>query len=406
LGAKFKSILAGALRFVPQQRLPFHHSHHWQQCNWTAMAQADFEAGVSSLFGPAENSATRMRKALSLIRRAAEAGHGDAMAVLSICYRNKHGVPREMATARSWAERSCHAGSVLGVHELAVHMIIENPSSPEAGPLLAAAAARREELAQSLLGQAKLGQMYDQGQGFEKSHEESRRWFSVAAQRGHPGAQFNLGMVHFNGEGVPRNETEAFRWFMQAAHRGLPDAETFVGVMLGEGTGCKKDSQQSLYWRRRAAEQGEFTAQRSLALSYARAEGIPRDLREARRWFQLSVRNGLPRDQVDAFGDVLDESGCSCGLLLPRAALNQELLAALTLREEAEDLWSPTGGDFVKLRCAPEWELYWSLLLGTLPAALLPLLMKLGHTQASMAICPFQTRLSQILTAGDFRANV
>ena len=39
------------------------------------------------------------------------------------------------------------------------------------------------------------------------------RWYRLAAEQGHTGAQFYLGGMYYAGEGVPRDYVQAFVWF-------------------------------------------------------------------------------------------------------------------------------------------------------------------------------------------------
>jgi hypothetical protein len=42
----------------------------------------------------------------------------------------------------------------------------------------------------------------------------------MAAESGHPNAQFNLGVIYSKGRGIPRNMEEARKWYQKAYDQG------------------------------------------------------------------------------------------------------------------------------------------------------------------------------------------
>ena len=76
-----------------------------------------------------------------------------------------------------------------------------------------------------------LGLMYFTGQGVPKDEEEAVRWFRLASNQGHAGAQANLGVMYSNGCGVLKDEEEAARWFRRAADQGDANAQYSLGVI-------------------------------------------------------------------------------------------------------------------------------------------------------------------------------
>ena len=65
--------------------------------------------------------------------------------------------------------------------------------------------------------QYRLGTLYENGQGVEKSLEEAKKWYRKAAERNHDGAQNNLGVCYRGGQGVEEDYVEAVNWFRKAA---------------------------------------------------------------------------------------------------------------------------------------------------------------------------------------------
>jgi TPR repeat protein len=50
------------------------------------------------------------------------------------------------------------------------------------------------------------------GYGLVENHAQAAQWFRLAAEQGHPDAQFNIGRMHLDGDGVPQDAFEAYRW--------------------------------------------------------------------------------------------------------------------------------------------------------------------------------------------------
>ena len=51
--------------------------------------------------------------------------------------------------------------------------------------------------------------MYVNGRGVLKDEAEAVRWYRLAAEQGHAGAQYNLGLMHAKGEGVLKDSVLA-----------------------------------------------------------------------------------------------------------------------------------------------------------------------------------------------------
>ena len=54
-------------------------------------------------------------------------------------------------------------------------------------------------------------------QGVPQNFDEAIKWLSMAAEKGHPGAQNNLAVLYRQGRGGQNNVEKAVSWFMKAA---------------------------------------------------------------------------------------------------------------------------------------------------------------------------------------------
>ena len=91
--------------------------------------------------------------------------------------------------------------------------------------------------------------------GSPEDGAEAVRWFRMAAEQGHAGAQFNLGLMYAEGRGVPEDHAAAADWYRMAAKQGHAGAQTNIGFMYAEGQGVTKDDVEATRWFLKAAVQ-------------------------------------------------------------------------------------------------------------------------------------------------------
>ena len=127
------------------------------------------------------------------------------------------------------------------------------------------------------------------GAGVTQNHAEAAKWFRLAAEQGHAGAQLKLGDMHYRGVGVPRDHAEAAEWFRRAAEQGEEWAQHALGVLYETGEGVLQDYAESAKWLRLAAEQGNASAQFQLGLKYHYGKGVPQDYVVAHMWLNLAA---------------------------------------------------------------------------------------------------------------------
>jgi len=108
---------------------------------------------------------------------------------------------------------------------------------------------------------------------------EATKWYRLAAQQGHAGAQIYLGSIYRAGSrGVERDDREAERWFRLAAEQAHRDGQYLLGDMLENGLGCDQDYAEARRYYELAAEQGKASALSALAHIYSAGLGVPQDL--------------------------------------------------------------------------------------------------------------------------------
>ena len=166
------------------------------------------------------------------------------------------GVPRDLAEAAKWYQRSASQG-------------------------IAAA-------------QNNLGLMYAQGRGVPQDVTLAVKFWRDAAAKDHVVAKFNLALAYFRGEGVAEDRVEAQRWFRAAAELGLADAQYALAQIIRMGLTAEADEAEALHWYQLAAAQG-----------HVKAEAQARQLRDAGVIARIPLGTPLPVAPVVAATEPL-----------------------------------------------------------------------------------------------------
>jgi TPR repeat protein len=138
------------------------------------------------------------------------------------------------------------------------------------------------------------GQRHDRGDGVPVDMAEAARWYRMAAERGHAGAQVSLGVMLSQGLGVARDEAQAVRWFSEAAQAGDASGQYSLGLMLHQGQGVARDLAGARRWYEAAARQGLGGAMNNLGIMYDLGESVAADAAMAYAWFALGAYAGDP----------------------------------------------------------------------------------------------------------------
>ena len=73
--------------------------------------------------------------------------------------------------------------------------------------------------------------MYAQGEGVPEDDAEAVKWFRLAAEQGHAGAQYSLGVMYAAGDGVPQSYITAHAWWNIASASGHGNASRNLAVI-------------------------------------------------------------------------------------------------------------------------------------------------------------------------------
>jgi localization factor PodJL len=179
-----------------------------------------------------------------------------------------------------------------------------------------------------------------EGRGVAANLETAALWFSRAADRGMPLAQFRLGNMYEKGLGVKKDLQEARRFYVAAAEKGNANAMHNIAVLYAEGIDGKPDYAAAAQWFLKAARYGIKDSQYNLAILYARGIGVEQNLAEAFKWFGVAA---LHNDQ-DAARKRDDVAGKLDQAALAAARLAVQGFVADRQPVEAISTQAPAGG--------------------------------------------------------------
>ncbi|KAF9135244.1 hypothetical protein BGW39_003924 [Mortierella sp. 14UC] len=146
--------------------------------------------------------------------------------------------------------------------------------------------------------QVRLATAYKDGtDGLLQMYKMAIRWFLMAAEQGHAGAECEIGRLYETGRGVEEDHFTAVVWYRRAAYKGLAAAQKNLAVMYTQGWGVKMNHVETAHWYQRAADQGHSSAQFNLAILYIHGEGVPKDNARARGLFRMAAMQGHAKAQ-------------------------------------------------------------------------------------------------------------
>jgi len=303
--------------------------------------------------------------AMQRARVAAEAGSGEAQAVLAFILSSGPRDMRDLDEADLWYERSAAAGCAQGMlgHALALNrkggggtvqreVAVQLGKAAEAGLPAAlyllgvmserglgvtrneGAAAefyRRAAEKGHRSGQARWGKALMHGIGVDANPSDGETWLRRAALAGDPEAAAALGNLLLSGVGEEDDHVRIYKGFEQAAVSGDPVAAYNCAVCLSHGVGVARDDREAALWLRNAADQVP-NAQLWYGRVLVEGRGVDRDLEEGRRWIARAAEVGMVDAQVALGEMMLTGTGGACDppgalALFEKAAANGHLAA-------------------------------------------------------------------------------
>lgn len=181
-----------------------------------------------------------------------------------------------------------------------------------------------KKITEKQIAQMAVDELYFQARRWcEKSYAEARKFYTMAADRGHCSAQYELAEMYHDGEGGEKDEEKERHYYHLAAAQGHKLAQEWVDRKWPSQEkldACKQaaqnmDSKKALQFAERynselkyveariyyeiAAQAGHAQAQYRLAELYAEGRGGPEDIEKSERYYILAANQGHVNAQFD-----------------------------------------------------------------------------------------------------------
>lgn len=127
----------------------------------------------------------------------------------------------------------------------------------------------------------------------KKDYETAFKYYSSAADLGHPTAQYALGILYNNGEGVVKDHKKALEWFLKSAKKGNSRAQYAMGLEYEK----LRNYGKAFEWYQKSADQKEDMAQYKMGLFYEKGYGVAADIEKATYWYELAAKQEYAQAQ-------------------------------------------------------------------------------------------------------------
>jgi TPR repeat protein len=170
---------------------------------------------------------------------------------------------------------------------------------------------------------------YDSGKGAPHDKNVAVKWYRMAAERGHAGAQNSLGSIFQEG----KKYADALPWYETAAAQGHAQATNSLAYLYDLGLGVPQDQKKGFELYLKAADLGSAEAMWNLANMYGAGQLGKEDMLMACVWAARAHRFARP-----------DEKRLSAYLAktLPQVETLLSTDELASCRQQAES-WSPSS---------------------------------------------------------------
>ena len=164
------------------------------------------------------------------------------------------------------------------------------------------------------------------GSGMKKNVDKYVKLINIAANKGHPLAQYDLGCIFKSlGGKKPENYKKAKEYFIKAANKGLVAAQLELGIQFAIGQITKRDYSQAAKWYEKAAKQGSVQAMYSLGHMYFDGQHFSKNLKKGFRYIKEAAELGFPIAQSQIgryylFGEIVKKNQAKAFYWLEKAA--------------------------------------------------------------------------------------
>ena len=238
--------------------------------------------------------------AVMMYRLAAEDGYARARNNLGICYEKGHGVPKEEDTAVIWYRLAAEGGyntAWMNLGDCYLYGRGVEQSEEEAFVCYLTAAKNGFAHAQYVVGNC-----YYNATLVDRNIQEAMAWYEKAALQGDKESlnkidEIRTDMTDLYNRGVEAYELEryadAVKFYTIASEFGHRGAQCNLGYCYQNGLGCEKNERYAVYYYAKAAAQDSGVAELNLALCYLRGEGgLTYDYRKANELLVRAASHG------------------------------------------------------------------------------------------------------------------
>lgn len=232
-------------------------------------------------------------KAYECFLSAAVESHAYAQLRLGDCYKNGHGIKKDVAKANKWYSKAFatiklkaengDSDAIIKLGECYLNgkgiAIDEN----KAIKLYTNAYKRGDAEVGAILGEC-----YLYGNGVDEDEEKAFKIFAKCAKKGNAAAQFHLAECYDSGWGVSVDESIAFNWYLEAAETGYSEAFFYVASAYHYGKGTKKNISKAAKWYEKCTSLPAGSAY-EVAECYRKGNGVEKNEEIAIRWYEKAV---------------------------------------------------------------------------------------------------------------------
>ena len=197
-----------------------------------------------------------------MLRKAAEMGYAEAQRTLGFMYRyGSKGYPLDPAEAVKWYTLAAAQGDREA--EKSLDKLKDVISAQEE-----AAQGDAETQYQMAVRIGEHPELEIGGFSNETRSKEALKWYRMAAENGHRGAQLDLAEGYAFGAWFARQDfEEAVKWYRKLAEQGDPMGQGMLGWLYATGRGVPEDRKTAVEWFRKGAAQGNAEAQYGMGVS-------------------------------------------------------------------------------------------------------------------------------------------
>lgn len=239
-----------------------------------------------------------IQTAMKWYRKAAEANHARATAMLGALYHNgKDGVQKDDVQAGHYFLKAADLGDADAQYQLGVFYYEGTPNFKQ-NPIKAIEMFEKAALQNHVISQSALGEIFRKSPLVKQDLKKAVYWYSRSADGGNANAQYQLGDMIMQGlGGLEKNYPEAMIWLEKSANQDHRLAQGVLGLMYQvNGQGLTPNISKAIYWHEKASKNGIAHSSFVLAVIFHN-KGIDElnkpqtDLDVAKQFFDKAIEN-------------------------------------------------------------------------------------------------------------------